>query len=376
MKKTVLIILILLASLVFTCAGCSDNKESKGRGATAESQGTQAAGALAAKWPTKDWSTSTPEKQGLDERQLARTHTRIKENYPNVYSLLVIRNGFLVFEEYYNGAGKNSYNQVYSVTKSVMSALTGIAIREKLVAGTGQKAAELIPEYFDPVDNTKKRDITIENVLTMTGGLESIDNNYNGYFSSSDWLRYALDKPLTDQLGSKFVYNTGLTQILSAVISEKSGMKTKEFADKYLFKPLNIEVKRWDMDPAGCYGGGTGLYLTARDMAKFGYLYLNEGNWDGSQLIPEEWAAASITRKIEAGEGVDYGYLFWISDMENKTARKTYHTYRADGAGGQKIVVIPETNMVIVVTANINARSRDGADTQRLIEDYVIQAIK
>ena len=374
MKRTILI--ILLASLVFTWAGCSDNKESNRQGVPADSLGTQTADTLAAKWPAKDWSTSTPGKQGLDEQQFTRVNTRIKENYPNVYSLLVIRNGFLVFEKYYNGAEENSYNPVYSVTKSVMSALTGIAIREKLISGTEQKAAELIHEYFDSIDNLKKKDITIENVLTMTGGLESIDNNYNGYFSSSDWLRYALNKPLTDELGSKFVYNTGLTHILSGIIAERSNQNTKDFADKYLFEPLNIEVKRWDRDPSGCYGGGTGLYLTARDMAKYGNLYLNKGNWDGRQLIPEEWVAASSTKKVEVDKGVDYGYLFWISDMENKTTEKTYNTYRADGAGGQKIVVIPETNMVIVVTANINARSKDGADTQRLVEDYVIPAIK
>lgn len=373
MKKTILA--FLLASIVFTGTGCSDNKESN-RSVPAESLSTQAADTLAAKWPTKDWSKSTPEKQGLDEQQFTRIVTRIKDNYPNVYSLLVIKNGFLVFEEYYNGAAKISYNPVYSVTKSVMSALTGIAIREELISGMNQKVSELIPEYFGSSDNLRKKDITIENVLTMTGGLESIDNDYNGYFSSSDWLRYALDKPLTDDPGSKFVYNTGLTQILSGIISEKSSMKTKDFADKYLFKPLNIAVKRWDRDSTDCYGGGSGLYLTARDMAKFGYLYLNKGNWDGRRLIPEEWIAASITKKVEVDKGVDYGYLFWIADMENKTTGRTYYTYRADGAGGQKIVIIPEANMIIVVTANINAGSRDGADTQRLVEDYVIPAIK
>ncbi len=328
-------------------------------------------------WPTEKWSTVTPESQGLNEQQLINTDKTIIEDYPNVYSLLIIKNGYMVYEKYYNGAKETSYNPVFSVTKSVLSALTGIAVREKLVQSTHQKVSELIPKYFDTIDNPRKKDITVENVLTMTGGLESIDKNYYGFFTSRDWLQYSLERPLIDEMGSKFVYNTGLTQILSAVISEKSGMDTKAFAEKYLFDPLNIKVKRWDTDPTGCYGGGTGLYLTARDMAKFGMLYLNNGRWENKQIIPEDWVKASSIKQVGLDNNQDYGYLFWIKKLTNKTTGKSYYTYRADGAGGQKIVVIPELDMVIVVTANEYSSSSKGAsDTQTLIEDYVIPAVK
>lgn len=328
-------------------------------------------------WPTEKWSTATPESQGLDEQQLVNTDKRILEDYPNVYSLLIIKNGYMVYEKYYNGAKETSFNPVFSVTKSVLSALTGIAVREKLVQSTHQKVSELIPKYFNTIDNSKKKNITVENVLTMTGGLESIDKNYYGFFTSRDWLQYSLERPLTDEIGSKFVYNTGLTQILSAVITEKSGMNTQAFAEKYLFDPLNIKVKRWDTDPTGCYGGGTGLYLTARDMAKFGMLYLNNGRWENKQIIPEDWVKASSTKQVGLDNNQDYGYLFWIKNMTNKTTGKSYYTYRADGAGGQKIVVIPELDMVIVVTADENSSSLKGAsDTQTLIEEYVIPTVK
>ncbi len=404
MKKLV-IILIFTCFIVFQ-TGCSTTEESENNSSVAASGFTNiaantddntaantstntaantstntaantSASTKSVQWPTEKWSTATPESQGLNEQQLVKTDKTIIENYPNVYSLLIIKNGYMVYEKYYNGAKETSYNPVFSVTKSVLSALTGIAVREKLIQSTQQKVSELIPKYFNKIDSPKKKDITIENVLTMTGGLESIDKNYYGFFASRDWLQYSLERPLTDEIGSKFVYNTGLTQMLSAVISEKSGMNTEAFAEKYLFEPLNIKVKRWDTDPAGSYGGGTGLYLTARDMAKFGMLYLNNGRWENKQIIPEDWVKASSTKQVGLDNNQDYGYLFWIKNMTSKTTDKSYYTYRADGAGGQKIVIIPELDMVVVVTADEHRSSLQGAsDTQTLIEEYVIPAVK
>ncbi len=380
MKKLV-IILIFTCFIVFQ-TGCSTTEKSENNSSVAASSFVNSASDTATKaksvqWPTEKWSTATPESQGLNEQQLVNTDKTIIKNYRNVYSLLIIKNGYMVFEKYYNGARETSYNPVFSVTKSVLSGLTGIAVRDKLIESTHQKVSELIPKYFDTIDSPKKKDIAIENVLTMTGGLESIDKNYYGFFTSHDWLEYSLERPLTDEIGSKFEYNTGLTQILSAVISEKSGMSTEAFAEKYLFGPLDIKVQRWDRDPTGSYGGGTGLYLTARDMAKFGMLYLNNGRWDNKQIIPEDWVKASSTKQVELDNDQDYGYLFWIKNMTNKTTGKSYYTYRADGAGGQKIVIIPELDMVIVVTADENKSSLKGAaDTQTLIEEYVIPAVK
>ncbi len=384
MKKLAIILIITCFSVFQT--GCSTTEESGNNSSVAASGFTNSAASTAAntavstksvQWPTEKWPTATPESQGLNEQQLVNTDKTIIENYPNVYSLLIIKNGYMVFEKYYNGAKETSYNPVFSVTKSVLSALTGIAVREKLIESTQQKVSELIPKYFDTIDSPKKKDITIENVLTMTGGLESIDKNYYGFFTSRDWLKYSLERPLTDEIGSKFEYNTGLTQILSAVISEKSGMNTKAFAEKYLFDPMDIKVQRWDRDPTSSYGGGTGLYLTARDMAKFGVLYLNNGRWENQQIIPEDWVKASSTKQVGLDNNQDYGYLFWIKNMTSKTTGKSYYTYRADGAGGQKIVIIPKLDMVVVVTADEYRSSLQGAsDTQTLIEEHVIPAVK
>lgn len=362
MKRLISILIVFL--ILFSAAGCSGRVEGPDKDSPVG----------AASWPTVEWSTSTPEQQGLDSSILSKADKRIKENYPNVYSLLVVRHGYLVYERYYQGMGREDANPVYSVTKSVMSALTGIAIREKLIQNTGQKVSEFLPEYFTEVDDPHKKDIAIKDVLTMSGGLESIDNDYNGYFSSRDWLQYAIEQPLTEQPGTKFVYNTGLTQFLSCIITRTSKLKTADFADKFLFGPTGISVKNWDHDREGYYGGGSGIYMKPVDMAKFGYLYLNKGSWDGKQVIPEEWIAESTKKQITVDQEDDYGYLFWIETIKDKMHGKDYFTYSASGAGGQKIMVVPELDMVAVVTANIQSASRDGEDTKDIISEYVIPA--
>lgn len=257
-----------------------------------------------------------------------------------------------------------------------MSALTGIAIREKLIPNIDQKISEILPEYFNGTDDANKKEITVKNVLTMSGGLETIDNDYSKYFSSGDWLDYAIKKPLTDKPGEKFTYNTGLTHFLSGVITKTSNMSTLEFAKKHLFSQIGISVDNWDIDQKGYYGGGAGLYIKPLDMAKFGYLYLNKGLWDGKQVIPEEWIEASTKKQINVKAGEDYGYLFWVQNMKDKVHNKEYFTYSAAGAGGQKIMVIPDLDMVVVITANMHAASNDKADTQDIIPDYILPAVK
>lgn len=329
-----------------------------------------------APWPTKAWSTASPEQQGVDNEILMNADKRINENYPNIYSLLVIRHGYLIYEKYYQGMNENNANPVYSVTKSVMSALTGIALQEKLIQGVDQKNSEFFPEYFTQIDDIQKNEITIKNVLTMTGGLESIDTDYYSYFTSGDWLSYAINKPLTDNPGEKFVYNTGLTHFLSGIITKTSEMSTKDFADKYLFSCIGVSVDNWVSDNNGYYGGGYGISMKPVDMAKFGYLYLNNGLWDGKQIIPKEWIEESTRKQVSANIDMDYGYLFWLQTIQDKVHNKEYFTYRGDGAGGQKIMVIPDLDMVVVITANENSSSNDNTDTQDVITEYIIPAVK
>ena len=312
----------------------------------------------------------------MDADKLAKADKRIQEHYPNVYSLLVIRHGYLVYEKYYRGMNQGSANPVYSVTKSVMSAITGIAIREKLIQNVSQQITDFLPEYFQAVDNPNKKTITIANALTMTGGLHNVDDDFASYYGSPDWMEYALKQPLSSKPGTKFEYNTGLPHFLSVIITKASGMSTEKFADNYLFSKIGIHAVHWDQDSKGYYGGGFGLYLTPRDMAKFGYLYLHRGNWNGDQIIPENWVNESLQKHVTVDKILDYGYLFWLQNMQDPVSGKNHFTYRADGAGGQKIVMIPDLDMVAVITADARIAStmKDGAGTEKIISDDVIPA--
>lgn len=326
-------------------------------------------------WPTKEWSESSPEQQGMSTAKLSKVEGRIRDNYPNLYSLLVVRHGFLVYEKYYGGMNRDSANPVYSITKSVTSALTGIAVQKKLIQGVNQRVADFLPEYFANVGSQQKKRITVENVLTMTGGLRSIDSDYAAYFQSSDWVQAAIDQPLTNKPGTKFEYNTGLPQLLSAIISKTSGMDMRKFAEKNLFSKIGITVGDWARDSKDCYGGGFGLNLTPRDMAKFGYLYLHNGKWDGEQIIPEDWIQASTRKHVAVDKNNDYGYLFWIQEEFHSKGGKSRFAYYASGYGGQIIMMIPELDMVAVITASAAGKSKDGEDTLGLISEYVVPAV-
>ena len=326
-------------------------------------------------WPTTEWSESSPEQQGMSTAKLLKVEGRIRDNYPNLYSLLVVRHGFLVYEKYYGGMNRDSANPVYSVTKSITSALTGIAIQKKLIQGVSQRVADLLPEYFANVDNQKKTRITVENILTMMGGLRSIDSGYAAYFQSSDWVQAAIDQPLTNQPGTKFQYNTGLPQFLSAAISKTSGMDMRKFAEENLFSKIGMKVGDWARDSKGCCGGGFGLSLTPRDMAKFGYLYLHNGKWSGEQIIPKDWIQTSTHKHVAVDKNNDYGYLFWIQEAFRSKDGKSRLVYYASGYGGQIIMMIPDLDMVTVVTASAAGKSKDGEDTLGLISEYVVPAV-
>lgn len=369
MKK--LIYFIVTFVIICNMTGCNKNSETSNGNVDKEVTKTSAQNDDSKKsaWPTKTWSRSTPKEQGIDEELLSKSDDYIKKNNPNVYSLLVVRNGYLVYEKYYNGADENSANQVYSVTKSVSSALTGIALREKVIDNLDQKVSEILPEYFNEIDNENKKNITIRNVLTMTGGLETVEDD-DLYWSSDDCFAYALNKPLTNQPGENFEYNTGLTHFLSRIISQNSNMSTKEFADKYLFSPIGISVRDWYCDSQDYNCGGTGLFMKPQDMARFGLLYLNNGMWDGKQIIPQEWIEESTKEQVSGAKG-KYGYLFWIKTVKDYQTSKEYLAYSAEGYGGQIIMIIPELDMVTVITANDKTNY---SSTMDIIKFFVVPA--
>lgn len=203
------------------------------------------------------------------------------------------------------------------------------------------------------IDNldSDKESITIEDLLTMTAGFDwpeweisylDVNNIFNTWKAQEDYVQFVLDKPLNSTPGEKFNYNTGISHLLGAILEEATNNSMEYFATEYLFEPLEITSILWEYDPDGLPLGGEGLHLRARDMAKIGYLFLNEGMWEGEQIISKEWVNLSTIKHTTLSSFFDYGYQWWISE--------SYDSYIAIGFGGQQIHVFPEEDLVVVFT--------------------------
>ncbi|HEX3046659.1 MAG TPA: serine hydrolase, partial [Bacillota bacterium] len=265
-------------------------------------------------WPDESWRTSTPEEQGIDSSKLVEALRDIESNNLEIRSLLIIRHGYLVTECYRHPYTRDTAVNVKSVCKSIISALTGIALREKYLQNLDQKVLDFFPEYKLKGKSLNKDQITLRHLLTMTAGLETPEDKLSQWRQSKDWVKFVLDQPEKAKPGEIFEYSTGLTHVMSALITKTSGMSTLEFGRKYLFDPLGIKVHKWTQDSAGVYIGGGELFLTPTDMAKFGYLYLHNGRWNGAQIVPEAWVKESTMNQQQSG--TYYGYWWWISPQD------------------------------------------------------------
>lgn len=337
------------------------------------------------------WECADLEDVGIDKGHIIECVNQIRTGkYKDTHSLLIVKNGKLVFEEYFGAEGaiwSPFVNQVYrdrvqmlaSVTKSVNSALIGIAVENGMIPSIHDPAFGLFPEYSSLLDNEKNK-ILIEHLLTMSAGLEwnELDvpysdpkNDVNKMGQSPDWIQYCLEKPVVLKPGEKFNYHSGLSLILGEILKRSSGIPADTFAEKYLFHPLGIEKYKWSKSPGGLVQTGGGLALRARDMAKFGQLYLNSGQWKGKQILPEEWVNDST--RIQIKKLVDgYGYQWWMRRF--KVHGKLIDSYYAIGRAGQFIMVFPALNLIVVSTA----QNYDYGWANRfynLVYTYILQAV-
>ncbi len=329
----------------------------------------------------KEWNITSPESQGMISDMLIDMIEHIKENQYNTHSILIHRNGHFVFEAYFHPYDKSTSHNLKSTSKGVISALVGIAIREGFIDNLEQKVYNFFPEYTDDNTNESKLEIKIKHLLTMTAGLKWTENDIKSMltFISGQRIKNILRLPLIETPGTTFNYNTGLTHLLSGIITKSSGMSTLEFANKYLFENLNIHNVQWSKDYEGYYIGGSELFLTPRAMLKFGLLYLNNGRWNEKQIIPEEWVEKSISTGTEGnfhGINIDYGYLWWLDinspifyfNSENDINKKDF---LAMGVHGQRIYVNRNLNLVVVITADEHDESR----CDKLIKDFIIPSV-
>ena len=319
-----------------------------------------------ADWPTTEWSTSSPEAQGMDSQRLAEMLKVIEQQQLGLHSLLIIRNGYLVSENYFGANQPDTRHQLYSVTKSFIATLIGIALDKGFIAGTDQRVVDFFPERtFDNLDQQKTA-LTLDDTLTMRTGLdwEEGDPAYRALFTSSDWVKHVLDKPMIAAPGSQFNYCSGCSHLLSAIVHHTTEMNPRDFAEQYLFKPLGITNARWDTDAEGIPVGGWGLQLTPRNMAKLGYLYLRHGQWEGQQIVSSEWVA-NATRTHTATDGpLGYGYQWWTYP--------SLEAYTALGRDGQTVFVVPELDLIVVTTAETYGHDQ----IFQLIQQYILPAVQ
>jgi CubicO group peptidase (beta-lactamase class C family) len=332
---------------------------------------------------------------GIDSIKLLKILERINDNeYQAIHSILIMKDGRLVFEEYFPGYDfdynakefkgnfiEHDYNTIHnlaSVTKSVTSLLFGIAVDKGLIKGVNEKLYTFYPQDSAHFSGSKKN-ITLQNLLTMSSGLEwnendipygNITNDIIQLFIVPDPLKYILSKPLKEEPGTKFYYNGGGTNLLGNIVQRTSGLRLDDFAQKYLFDPLGIKLFKWVyINPGFVYSSGD-LRVRPRDMAKLGLLVLNKGVYNGNQVISKEWIEQMITKHVFMPNDEGYGYQWWIKKY--KLGKKSFDSYYAAGWGGQRIMVFPELNTIVVFTCG-NYSAKDPA--QEIIYRYILPSI-
>jgi len=320
-------------------------------------------------YPIQGWQTSTPEKQGMQSKMLAEMMEHVKKNSFNIDSILIMRNGYVVSDVYFYPFSNKQTHHIYSCTKSIMSALIGIAIDKGYIKNVKQPITDFFPDNAFANADDLKRSIALEDLLMMASGLKCRDSylyRWVGFFemrNSSDWAQYVLDLPMAESPGEKFEYCNGASYLLSVIIQNTTKMKTLDFARKHLFEPLGINDVEWKRSPQGIDAGYGEMWLKPHDMAKIGWLYLNKGRWGNMQIVSSEWVEVSTRGHIDATLFDHYGYQWWVDSSGY---------YMAVGFKGQRIFVVPEKNIVVVFTGD--QTGGQGLILKNLLDFYIIPA--
>lgn len=322
-------------------------------------------------WPTEGWRTSTPEEQGIDPKLLIEMLERIITDGVDIDSISIVRNGYLVADIYMLPADKYKKHVLHSCTKSFTSTLIGIAIDKGYITSVEQPVVDFFPERSIRNMGELKRSITLENLLTMSSGLETKDNpKKHGLYgllemrATNDWTQYVLDRPMAEPPGTRFEYGNLVSFLLTSILHKQTEVSVMGFANKHLFGPLGIKDVKWHKSPKGINTGYGDLWLTPHDMAKLGLLYLNNGFWENQQIISTSWTEKSTNGQLSVGPSLQYGYHWWVAE----------DFYFAMGYEGQFIFVIPNKNMVVVFTSSLVGQSL--WTPFEYLEKYILPAAK
>ena len=328
-------------------------------------------------WPAASWRTAEPEQVGLDALRLDELVQRIKTNeIPGLHSLIVVRHGYVAVEEYFNGSSATQVHTMQSVSKSVTSLVTGIAIGEGKLA-TSTRIFDVLPQYDTLVrGDERKRAVTIGHLLEMRSGINFHESPYAGSplerlnTSRGDWTAIALGEPMNAAPGELWQYNSGGVIALAAGVQKAIGVRFVDYARQKLFAPLGITSQFWYVSPFDSlpHTGG-GLNLKAMDLARIGYLVLRHGVWNGTQVVPASWVEVSTRVHTQrprtfGGYGTDYGYLWWLMPVGEGAPADTMIT--ASGNLNQWMFIVPRHDLVVVVTGGANEAS---------VPDFMIREI-
>ena len=362
-------------------------------------------------WPKKKWSISDASEQGMDPSVLDALHKRIRRGeFGYVDQMLVVRNGNIVFDEEYShdyvGANadrdpsSDQYNYyspnwhpfyhgselhtLQSVTKSIPSAVVGIAIGRGDLPGVDMAVIEAFDSSQIQNLDERKRSITLADLLTMRAGIDWNEREFPysdprnvaiQLEASGDWVEFVINRSMSHEPGTHFAYSSGVSQLLSYLITEATGKTIDDYAREHLFRRIGIKKFYWKKTPSGLPDTEGGLYLTASDLARFGYLYLHNGEWNGEQILPEGWVAE--TARLYVGDvnpanpddNRGYGYQWWLIPYDGA---QSSHYLAGLGYGGQYLFVVPEKQLVVVFTGwNIYTPT---PSIIRAFEDYVLRA--
>jgi len=340
-----------------------------------------------------DWTKIDPGQSGLSGEKLRAMSAAVRTDaFKEIGSIVVARHGKLVYEDYVEGDA-NTLRNTKSATKTITGALVGIAIAEGKLSGIDAKVLKVLTERGEHMQNPdpRKSAITVEDFLTMSSPLECDDwndasrGNEERMYLVEDWAQFILDLPIRGRMhtgekpeappyGRYFSYCTGGVFVLSEVLQKSTGLRTDRYAQEKLFGPLGITDAQWVYSPLNIPQTGGGLGLSGRDLAKIGQLYLDRGTWQGHRIVGEDWVRNSTRPHAQIDDTTDYGYLWWLESF--KSGGKSYPGFFMTGNGGNKVVVIPQLDLVAVITStNYNARGMH-EQTEKILTDYIMAAVE
>lgn len=329
--------------------------------------------------PLKDFKISTSQ---VDNSKIEELNRKIEtQNFKNITSIVILKDGKLLLEEYFNGASRKTLHDTRSVGKSFASTILGIAIKDNYIKNEKQTLNEFYKLNTFQNYSTAKDSITLKDLLTMSSTLDGSDmnsespGNEENMYPTKNWVEFALNLPI-DKLkvaNKQWDYFTAGVVVLGDIINQSVPNGLEQYSNEKLFRPLGIRKYKWQFTPQKVANTAGSLQLRSLDYAKYGQLYKNQGVWNGTQILPREWITKSLSHQMTIPEGEYYGYLFW-----NKTyivKGMTYEVYYSSGNGGNRIFIFKDFPIVVVITSTAYNMPYGNKQVDKIMQNYLIEAL-